>query len=307
MLILLLSICLLLGVFLIFRPNQILSKEFVKSKLLTPESKFISWKGNDIHYTEEGRGDTVIMIHGLGGSFYNFEGLKDIMKNNFHIIRPDIPGMGMSDFRHLNKNTNFTAEYIDFFSFFIESLKLERFYVMGNSLGGMLAWMIAETYPEKVKGLVLFNSAGYESEKVIKHAAGPLRWSWFAPVLNKGIPKFLIYNFLPRLFGDKSKVTQEELLHAHYLINRESNLKTIAGLSSNTSQAPNPELIKKISVPTLIFWGKEDIIIPVRHAKLFNQDISGSQSIIYSPCGHMAMIEYPEDVYNNFKSYFGLA
>lgn len=299
-----------LGIFVVItwilflRPNHILTKEIAKSRATVPESQFIDWKGSEIHYTEEGQGDTVLMIHGLGGSFHNFEEMKNEMKDQYRVIRVDLPGMGLSDFNHIGDDTNFLEEYLDFFLFFIEQKGLDNFYVMGNSLGGMMAWMMAEVLPEKVKGLVLFNSAGYDVSKVIVNAAGPMRWRWFAPVLKKGVPTYFVKLALPYLFGDKKKITQNDIFYADTLINTEGTLTTVNMLSSNTSQAPDSALIKNIKTPTLIIWGKEDKIIPVEHADRFVRDLTHTHSIIYSPCGHMAMMEFPKEAYREFELFF---
>src|SRR5690554_6284884 len=303
-LIVLLSVILLIGLTLVLRPNEILSKQIIKDKVTTPESNFILWKNNNIHYTDEGEGEVVLMIHGLGGSFYNFEGLKNEMKSNYRVIRVDLPGMGLSDMSHITEDTNYLKEYLEFFNFFLEDRAINSCYVMGNSLGGMVSWVLAATFPDKVKGLVLFNSAGYEVDKVISRAAGPIRYPWFSPVMRKGLPQFLTRLALPYLFGDKSKIHPDEYKNAYYLINREGNLKTVIGLSSHTEQAPDLDLLKNITAPTLIFWGKEDAIIPVKHAHYFERDISNSKAIIYSPCGHMAMTEFPQECYKEFELFF---
>lgn len=300
---LLLVIILIPVLFAAFRPDEILSKEFVKSVTITPASKFIRWKGNNIHYTDEGSGPAILMIHGLGGSFYNFQGLADQLKNEYRVIRVDLPGMGLSDFNGCSSQTDFFAEYSDFFNSFINQVGIDSMYVMGNSLGGLMSWIVTATHPDKVKGLVLINSAGYEIDKVLVEAAGPVRWPWFGQFLDKGLPEFVANYCLQRPFADKSKVNPSESKYAYNFINREGNIKTFISLAT-CGQTPDTTLIKTIQTPTLILWGKEDIIIPVEHAEKFHRDLPNSKVKIYSPCGHMAMMEFPDSVAYEFKKFF---
>ena len=263
----------------------------------------MTWKGNEIHYTDEGEGPVILMIHGLGGTFYNFQDIAELLKNDYRIIRVDIPGMGLSDFKQVTGKINLIEAFSGFFKHIIEHLDLKSMYVIGNSLGGMMAWIIAINMPERLKGLVLISSAGYEVDKVIIDAAGPARWKWFGFFLKKGLPRVITNFALSRPFADKSKVNPQEYDIQYTVLNREDNIQTLLSLATSINQAPDPNLIKQVQAPTLIIWGQEDPIIPVRHAAYFHRDIAQSQVKIYSPCGHMAMMEQPEKVVADFKEF----
>lgn len=298
----LLAILTTLIVILAFRPSQILTREFVKSKIATPHSKFFHWKENEIHYTDEGSGQVILMVHGLGGSFYNFQALTLQFVGEYRVIRVDIPGMGLSDFNISKKNTNFLEEYNDFFQSFITHLDIETFHIMGNSLGGMISWITTTVMPERIESLTLINSAGYDVKTVLKSAAGPIRWKWFSPVVARGLPKRITNHMLIRPFADKSKVDPAELEFTYWNLNRKGNINTLTSLATS-GQNPDEALIKTVQCPTLIIWGEEDIIIPVAHAYKFSQDIPNSEVKIYSPCGHMAMMEFPDRVANDFRNF----
>ncbi|MCZ2393247.1 MAG: alpha/beta hydrolase [Chitinophagales bacterium] len=299
-LILLIAILIIPILYIFLRPSDIHSLEFVKAKILTPYSHFMNWKGNKIHYTDEGEGETILMIHGLGGSFYNFQGLTNELKDSYRIIRVDLPGMSLSEFKQCSREIDFFEEYTSFFINFFEHLQLGKVHLMGNSLGGMMAWIIAAKLPEHTKSLTLINSAGYEIDKVLIDAAGPIRWPWFAKLLKKGFPRFITNFALSRPFADKSKIDPYELEITYFLINTSSTINTLLSLAT-CGQAPDTAIIKTINTPTLIIWGQNDIIIPVHHAKKFKEDIPNSYMKIFQKCGHMAMMEYPKEVAQEFK------
>src|SRR4051812_15585136 len=87
-----------------FRPNDIISKAQAKAELSSPASHFIQWRNAEIHYTDEGSGFQVLMIHGFGGSYTNFNQLTALMKNDYRVIRIDLPGFGLSDFPAVKEN-----------------------------------------------------------------------------------------------------------------------------------------------------------------------------------------------------------
>lgn len=302
LIIILLAIIAITLTILVFRPSLILTKEFVKSKIATPNSKFFHWKENEIHYTDEGSGQVILMIHGLGGSFYNFQALTSHFVSEYRVIRVDIPGMGLSDFNNVKRDTKFLEEYTDFFESFVAHLEIQTFHIMGNSLGGMISWITSTVMPEKVESLTLINSAGYDVQNVLISAAGPIRWKWFSPIVARGLPKRITNHMLIRPFADKSKVDPNELDITYWSINRKGTINTLTSLATS-GQNPDESLIKNIQCPTLIIWGQEDIIIPVAHAYKFGKDIANSEVKIYSPCGHMAMMEFPDRVANDFRNF----
>ena len=285
---------------LFLRTNHVLTTAQAKNVALQPNSHFIHWKGNPIHFTDEGKGPVILMIHGLGGSFYNFQAITERLKDSFRIIRVDFPGMGLSDFKQSgNDGLNYQQEARDFFHVFLDSIHVDSMFVMGNSMGGAMASLVSLEFPEKVKALVLLNSAGYEMDKVIK---GPLSWNWFRPLTKRGMPMYMVEHFIKGVFEVPTKADSTEFPIDYAIMNREGVIKSMMDLATS-GQWPDTAAFSRIKTPTLILWGKEDKITPVEHAYKFHRDIANSQMKIYSPCGHTPMMEIPDSVVADFKSF----
>lgn len=299
------GVILLLLLFLAYgRKNLILSKATVKAKYTTPISHFLNWKGNEIHYTDDGSGFPVLMIHGFGGSSHDFVYLDSLMNDKFRIIRVDLPGFGLSDFPVLKeKNPDYNKMYTEFFNYFLDTLHLDSMYVVGNSMGGMAAWDMAARQPGKVKKLVLLNSAGYEMHKVIKVATEAFRFAWLEIFFQKGVPRSLVKFSITKCFANDSVITDEKTQLLADLWDREGSLDVFFKLAT-TTHFLDTTLIKQIQCPTLIMWGKEDKIVPVNHADRFHRDIKNSREVIYSPCGHVPMVERPSDVAKDIIQFF---
>ncbi len=282
---------------LYLRPDLTVSKAEDKAKYSLPNSHFINYMGAEIHYTESGSGFPIVMIHGYGGSNRDFLVLDSLINDNYRVIRVDMPGFGLSDFpAQPTSHTNFIKAYAGYFNFILDTLHIDSCYVMGNSLGGLMACQLALDHPDVVKKLVLFNSAGYEMEEVMKTAnASLLKNSLAQQVVSKGVPKFFVKIGVKRVVYDASKLTPEKVQRVADFWNREGNMAHLVALAT-TDTFPDESTIKNIACPTLIFWGKQDKIINPKYAERFHTDIKGSELIVYDSCGHVPMMERPEEV-----------
>jgi len=297
----LIVISLVLLVIILFRPNLVENKEDAKKELALPSSHFIKWRGTELHYTDEGSGYPVLMIHGFGGSLRNFNKMAESLKGQFRVIRVDLPGFGLTDFPDMGNKPDYIQMYRDYLTFIFDTLHLDSVYVMGNSMGGGVAWIAAADHPDKVKKLVLLNSAGYD----VANVSGKLtmfKYKSVGHVFDRGMPLFMSESGLEKCYADKSKVDPVVWRLNNRFTNRDGNIQNMLALA-RSHQIPDSAMITKVQCPTLIVWGKEDAIIPVAHAEKFHRDIKNSRVIIYDPCGHVPMMERSEDLTKDFLQF----
>lgn len=297
----------LAGILLFFSwmliPNRTLSKEYVLEKYTSPQSKFYKWNDINVHYIEEGEGSTILMIHGFGGSHRNFSKLAGLLKTDYRVIRVDLPGFALSDVpQGYTANDDLVGLYRSLMKDFIPDVVGDTFFVMGNSMGGWMAWEIAAVMPEKISGMVLLCAAGYEMDKVVNTVVPLLRLKPVQFVLSRGMPLAISKKNLKNLYADPSKISMENVKVANDFKNREGVLPWMM-MMATSGDRPDTSKISTIQVPTLIIWGEKDRLIPVEHASKFNRDIKGSEKIIYPDAGHLPMLEKPEQVYADFKKW----
>ena len=303
---LLLAVVIATGVLYIttLRPNLIISKAEVKARFTQPTSNFIKWRGSEIHYTDEGQGIPVVMIHGFGGSFLNWNKLDARMNSEYRVIRVDLPGFGLSDLPEPDgAKTDFVQQYRDFMTFFIDTLHLDSLYVVGNSMGGMMAWGTAADHPDKVKKLVLLAAAGYDLENISNNVARFMKMPFIRSFFLRGLPLSSSEGSAKKVYADTTKINHESVRNNNMMWNRDGNIKAACDIVS-CGIYPDSTLITKIQCPTLIIWGKQDQIVPVDHAYRFQRDIKGSQLLIYDTCGHCAMMERPDETAAAIKAFF---
>jgi len=114
-----------------------------------------------IVYAEGGTGDTIIMVHGFGGNKDNWLSLAKLFTSKYRVIIPDLPGFGDSS-KPQDKKYNIMSE-VERLNLFARELKLTKFHIVGNSMGGNIAGNYAADYPEMVKTLALFDAGGVVS------------------------------------------------------------------------------------------------------------------------------------------------
>lgn len=290
--------------YLAFRPNLIMSKAEIKKRYTLPSSHFITWRGSEIHYTDEGSGPTLLLIHGFGGHHRNFNKLTAAMKDKYRIIRVDLPGFGMSDCPAVDPTRPRYADmYKDFMKFFVDTaMGIDSMYVVGNSMGGMVAWNMAAQAPEKIRKLVLLNSAGYDLEKTA-NGLFIIKYKGFRKLFDKGMPLAISEGNAAKVYARPELMDHNEIVINNAIGNREGNLKHMLNMATDRD-FPDTALIKHVQCPTLIVWGVQDKIINVEHAQRFKRDLPNSKLVIYDPCGHVPMIERTDDTKRDIEAFF---
>jgi pimeloyl-ACP methyl ester carboxylesterase len=175
------------------------------------------------------------------------------------------------------------------------SLDIEKYHLMGNSLGGWIAWDLAARQDTNLLSLTLLSSAGYGIAEVKAKISGWMTGSASSYLLKKGVPYRFSEANAERCLWDDKKLDEKQVLANYYMMNKEGTFPWMMKMIS-AADVPDSLAIKNISCPTLILWGDQDEIVSVASADLFENDILGSVKIIYKDCGHIPQVEYPNEV-----------
>ena len=266
--------------------------EELKAEFSNEESQFIDILGMPVHYRDEGSGPLLVLIHGTAASLHTWDGWVDELKNDFRIVRMDIPAFGLTGPEPTGDYS--IDRYVEFLEAIASALSLDNFALAGNSLGGEIAWRYALAHPERVDSLVLIDAVGYaRSEGQKENLAFKLaRTSGFKTVMSKITPRFLYRQGLLEVYGDDSKVTDALVDRYFRLSLREGNRRAFAERVI-AAQGPIKGDVRNITQPTLILWGEDDLWIPLQHGRNFARDIEGSRLIAYPGVGHVPMEEIP--------------
>ncbi|MGJ3254774.1 MAG: alpha/beta fold hydrolase [Alcanivorax sp.] len=302
---------LILGVLLLtaaFLMNRDLPRETIIERHRSPESRFIKLpNGAHVHYQDQGNpdGPTIILIHGFMASLFDFDKWQPFLGKEFRVVRLDMPGMGLTgSYPEIDHSLSGRAKFL---KEFLDAIHVEHVHVVGHSLGGATAWIFALMYPQSTASLTLIAAAGFNqsAEPRLK----PLGFR---------LAETPVIRFIVRCTGSRSLVRQalsqlvdnQNVIHEQW-IDRAFEMSRMADnrasiLALRPFKPPYDALAKlgSIAVPTLIMWGQNDYLIPVRHAHLFKNEIKNAELVTYPGVGHYPQIEQPEDSARTLSHFF---
>lgn len=247
-----------------------------------PVEKDVTIYGAKIHYVEAGAGPTVILLHGLGGSWQNFVFNIAPLAAKYRVIALDQLGFGKSDKPMINYRI---GTYVDFLDQFYKQLRVERASLIGVSMGGWVAASYAVAHPEKVDRLVMVDAAGYAppanfDNRVLYNLNPSTREAM------KQVSKLVFYN--QALFGSDAAIDQAMTAR----INAGDGY-TISSLVESIIRGEDflDSKVKNIKQATLIVWGRQDGLVPLSDGERFQRDIPNSTLLVIEQSGHVPNVE----------------
>ena len=259
----------------------------------------IQIEGNAIFYVVKGEGEPLLLIHGYGAGSWVWEKQMDILSRNYKVYALDIIGYGFSD----RPRIEYTREtYIHFLRDFMDGLGIERATLIGNSMGGGIAWAMAALFPNRVEKLILIDCVPPDVLNQVRNE------SFRTLAVVKDIP-FLPYLVIASRSKRSVKAVLQECLFDRRLItptllNRQWELIRFKGstwvLYSTLKHAKDTskmgDYLSLINHPTLLIWGERDLVFPPSVGESLHQAIKGSKLHIIKRSGHIPMWETPEEV-----------
>lgn len=252
----------------------------------------------ELNYEKYGQGDPVICLHGLGASLYTWRNLIHPLSENHELFLIDLKGYGESpkprDGRYAVQDQ---AELI---YEFIQAHDLKNLTLMGTSYGGavslMVAMMLCDNDPGRLSKLILIDSAGYNQALPwhIKLLKTPFV-GWLSIHLLPG--KSSTKRVLRYVYSNRSLITREQVAAYSKPIKSAGARQALLHTARQAIPANIEELTsryKDISVPTLIVWGEDDKVIPLKIGEMLAEAIPDSKLEVLQGVGHAPHEEAPE-------------
>jgi len=230
----------------------------------------------EFRYIESGKGQPLIILHGLMGGLSNFKGVMDYFPaKGYQIIIPELPVYSLPI---LNTSVKSLSEFL---YKFIKFRELKEVILLGNSLGGHIGLLFTKNHPELVKGLVLTGSSGlYENN------------------MGDGYPKRGDYSYIKEkseaVFYDPKIATKEIVDEVFETVNDRNKLVRTLALAKSAIRHNMANELPNMETPTAIIWGKQDSVTPPNVAEEFNNLLPDSNLYWIDKCGHAPMMERPD-------------
>ena len=226
-------------------------------------------------FIDEGKGDVLLLLHGLFGSLSNWGGVVEHFSKEHRVMIPMLPIYEMPV-----REAGLEA-LVKHIKMFIALKNLSDLTVMGNSLGGHLALIYALEEPHKVRKLILTGSSGL-----------------FENSMGGSFPKRGNYDYIKErvqyTFYDPNVIDEDYIEEIFEITKSIPKCLRIVAIAKSAQRNNMAQEIVKIQQPTLLVWGLNDTITPPMVAHEFDRLIPNTKLKFIDKCCHAPMMEHPE-------------
>jgi len=275
------AISLMLGV----RYPQDRTAEEIESKYLLRSSSFITIDGAKIHFTDEGNGPVIILLHANYANLIDWNPWIEELSASHRIIRFDIPGHGLS---YSDPSGDYSMQRTLFlFKGLMNHLNIDSFSIAGASLGGTIGLHYASNCPNEVSKLILVSPGALNPR--IRGSDKPAHLPKIFNLLTQITPRIMVKGLLTGGFGDPSRISEELVTRWHELLLKEGQRDAQMARMKQYISGDIDKVIQSIESPVLIMWGKKNKVVSVDLAIEMKDLLINSPSvktIIYENAGH---------------------
>jgi abhydrolase domain-containing protein 6 len=244
---------------------------------------------HNIVYLEGGKGPSVLLLHGYTANKDSWTEFAAYLTGEYHLVIPDIPGYG--DSTKSMESSYDLSHQISRLHKFAETLKLKKFHIAGNSMGGFFSGIYAVRYPDEILSVGLFDSAGVMSlEKSVAYK-----------MMEKGENPFIIKEsgdierIMSLIFANPPSLPYplKKVMYKTALANRDIYEKELKELGPDFLLLQKE--LPKIKAQTLILWGDQDKATDISSIPVFEKGLKYHKTVIIKDSGHCPMIEKPKE------------
>ena len=246
----------------------------------------------DIYIGDEGKGIPLVLVHGFLGSSRMWEPQIDFFKDYFRVITPDLPGYGKSN---KAKSHNSIQSIANILLDCLEEKKIDKFYLLGHSMGGMIVQEMAKKGGDKISKLVCY-STGPRGEM-------PGRFETVDQSrenLKKNGLEITAKNIAKTWFV---KGEEAEYFDICIEAGKQPSIETVDNAFVAFKNWDGVETLKNIKNETLIVWGNKDKSYNLDQVQTLNKNIPNSSLFIFEGCAHNVHLEKPEEFNRTILNY----
>ena len=231
----------------------------------------------------------VILVHGFGASLDTWEPWARALSARYRVICFDLPGFGLT-------GADPTGDYSDaramtILSDLMVQLSVDRAFLIGNSLGGRIAWNFAALHPQRVSGLVLVSPDGFASPGFAYDK--PSKTPFIMRLLPYVAPRGLLKANLAAAYARPQALSEMTLSRYRDLLLAPGVRRAILQRMGHVILRDPAPTLARIQAPTLLLWGEKDHMIPISNAADYLRDIPHASLVRLPNLGHVPFEEDP--------------
>ena len=243
------------------------------------------FKNDKVTFSDRGRGRAVVLLHGFLGSHEIWKGTIENLSRSYRVIAIDLPGHGQTPCFGYAHSMELMARRV---KAVMDSLNLNRYVIIGHSMGGYVTVAFADLFPENLRGLCLYHSTSYPDSEEKKRDR--LR----AIQLAKANKNVYTRNTIQNLFASKNlKYLKEEVAFAYGIAKKTPQRGIIAALHGMRDRPSRHLILGFVRYPIMMVIGELDNVLP--HEQLMEQtEMIENKTILYlEHDGHFGFLESP--------------
>lgn len=239
-----------------------------------------------VRFVDQGSGPAVVMIHGFASALENWAPVIPAVEKRHRVLALDLKGFGWTDRPEGDYSPEAQADLV---LALMDARGIKKAAIVAHSWGSSVALALTLKAPERVTRLALYDAWVYEEQL-------PPFFHW---ARTDGVGESLFSMFykeraderIALAFYDKRYVTEAFVESVERALDRPGT--TAAALAAVRGQryAAVQKNYRSVRQPTLLLWGREDVVTPVSFGERLSRDLPGARLVVYPRCGHFPMIE----------------
>ena len=269
-----------------------LERAELEKRYVASSPQMLDVNGLKVHYKETGpqAAPALLLMHGFGSSLQAWDDWSLKLEQKYRVIRLDLPGFGLTGASPANDYSE--EKDLAILTHFADKLGLEKFSIIGHSMGGKMAWTLAATQPERVQALVLMAPDGFPEAKDI--GTKPYEVPAVMGLIKYFLPKYLVRKSIEPAFAEADALSDARVNRYYDMLRAPGVRAAILERSNQTIYTDPVPRLKAIKAPTLLIWGEQDQMIPSTNAKSYASVLSNSTTVLVPKLGHLLQEEQPE-------------
>ena len=269
-----------------------LERAGLEERYFSSSPQIIDVDGLKIYYKETGpqAAPALLLLHGFGSSLQAWDDWSLKLEQKYRVIRLDLPGFGLTGASPANDYSE--EKDLAILTHFVDKLGLEKFSIIGHSMGGKMAWTLAASQPERVQALVLMAPDGFPEAKDI--GTKPYEVPAVTGLIKYFLPKYLVRKSIEPAFAEADALSDARVNRYYDMLRAPGVRAAILERSNQTIYTDPVPRLKAIKAPTLLIWGEQDQMIPSTNAKSYANVLSNSTTVLVPKLGHLLQEEQPE-------------
>lgn len=269
----------------------------LEAKYASPPSQFVEVLGVRLHVRDTGPtatgprdGPALLMLHGFASSLHTWEPWALALQRTYRVVRLDLPSFGLTgadptgDYSEARTHAILTA--------LLNRLAIDRVTVIGNSMGGGIAWRFAVDHPDRVDRVVLISPEGFKPPG--EAPPGTRKIPLMLQAMRYVLPTPLLRMNIAPSYADETKLTPEVVARYRDMLLAPGNRDAILGRMMQMRR-PDPEpLLRRLDKPVLLIWGEADRLIPFSNSADYMRLLPHATLAAMPAMGHVPQEEAPD-------------